>query len=77
MPSGNSVLKELEPTDEVPEYLKRALVFECSYSFYRAFFKCTGRKSVLDRHGMTCPFRDVTIASTHFTLSYEQPPQYF
>lgn len=28
MPSGNSVLKELEPTDEVPEYLKRALISE-------------------------------------------------
>lgn len=28
MPSGNSVLKELEPTDEVPEYLKRALLSE-------------------------------------------------
>jgi len=28
MPSGNSVLKDLEPTEEVPDYLKRALVSE-------------------------------------------------
>lgn len=28
MPSGNVVLKDLEPTDEVPAYLKRALVSE-------------------------------------------------
>lgn len=28
MPSGNTVLKELEPTDAVPEYLKKALVSE-------------------------------------------------
>jgi len=28
MSSGNSVLKELESTEEVPEYLKRALVSE-------------------------------------------------
>jgi len=28
MSSGNTVFKELESTDEVPEYLKRALVSE-------------------------------------------------
>jgi len=28
MPTGNSVFKELEPDNEVPEYLKHALVAE-------------------------------------------------
>ncbi|TDE12386.1 hypothetical protein [Dyadobacter psychrotolerans] len=28
MPTGNSVFKELEPDDQVPEYLKHALVAE-------------------------------------------------
>ena len=28
MPAGNTALKDLEPTDEVPAYLKRALISE-------------------------------------------------
>lgn len=28
MPEGNTVFKELEPNDQVPEYLKRAIVAE-------------------------------------------------
>ncbi|HEV7382687.1 MAG TPA: hypothetical protein VGN64_22990 [Dyadobacter sp.] len=28
MPNGNTVFKELEPNEEVPAYLKRALVAE-------------------------------------------------
>ncbi|WP_221389861.1 hypothetical protein [Dyadobacter sp. NIV53] len=28
MPTGNSIFKELEPQDKVPEYLKHALVAE-------------------------------------------------
>jgi hypothetical protein len=28
MPNGNTVFKELEPDERVPEYLKRALVAE-------------------------------------------------
>jgi hypothetical protein len=28
MPTGNSVFKDLEPSDQVPEYLKHALVAE-------------------------------------------------
>jgi len=28
MPTGNSIFKDLEPNDKVPEYLKHALVAE-------------------------------------------------